>query len=79
MHRDIKPGNILINERGPLFCDFGMARTLSQSCQSKHQGNSGRVRGSILGKLQEKRAGYSTEQAQEAIAIKLTKIQACSK
>ena len=29
MHRDIKPGNILVNDRcGVQICDFGLARTL---------------------------------------------------
>lgn len=71
MHRDIKPGNILINEKGPVLCDFGLSRTLPECCQSKHQGHSGKLRSSVLSKLE---PGFSKEQEQKAIAVKLTKI-----
>ena len=45
VHRDIKPGNILINKDGEIkICDFGMSRSMPQSLIGKGSGNSGRIR-----------------------------------
>lgn len=51
VHRDIKPGNILVDDKGVQICDFGLARSLPASSQTKHGGNSIRVRESELKKL----------------------------
>lgn len=49
IHRDIKPSNILVNEQCQIrICDFGLARTLPQSCLGSGSGNSKRVRDAIL-------------------------------
>ena len=49
IHRDIKPSNILINERCEVrFCDFGLARSLPQTCFGESSGNTKRVRNAIL-------------------------------
>lgn len=48
IHRDIKPSNIIIDkEFNVKICDFGLARTLPQSCVGQGSGNSKRVRDSI--------------------------------
>jgi len=48
IHRDIKPGNILINESCQvMICDFGIARTLPDSCSGKGSNNTRRIRDSI--------------------------------
>ena len=37
MHRDLKPGNILLNSDCSIkICDFGLARSLSEINDSKH-------------------------------------------
>lgn len=49
IHRDIKPSNIVIDRDFNMrICDFGLARTLPQSCVGQGSGNSKRVRDSIL-------------------------------
>ena len=49
IHRDIKPSNIVIDKNFNIrICDFGLARTLPQSCLGQGSGNSKRVRDSIL-------------------------------
>ena len=49
LHRDLKPGNILINEDCQIkICDFGIARTLPQSLLGKGSGNTHRLRESII-------------------------------
>lgn len=49
IHRDIKPANILIDEDCNIkICDFGLSRSLPQSCIGKGSGNSKRMRDSIL-------------------------------
>lgn len=52
VHRDIKPSNILVDsECQIMLCDYGLSRTLPESIQGKHNGQSHKVRQSILRKL----------------------------
>lgn len=49
LHRDLKPGNILIDQNCQTkICDFGLSRSLPESCVGKGSGNSKRMRDSIL-------------------------------
>ena len=76
IHRDLKPDNILINSEGVLqLCDFGMARTLPQSAQGKHNGNSVKVRKSVLNTKGTKSIDLNdTNSIKQRIASKLKKI-----
>lgn len=48
VHRDVKPSNILINKDCQIkICDFGLSRTLPESCIGSGSGNSRRIRESI--------------------------------
>jgi serine/threonine protein kinase len=49
IHRDLKPANILIDEDCHIkFCDFGLSRTLPESCIGSGSGSTKRMRDSIL-------------------------------
>ena len=48
LHRDLKPGNVLINKDCQIkICDFGLSRTLPESCLGSGSGNTTRVRNSL--------------------------------
>jgi serine/threonine protein kinase len=48
VHRDLKPGNILIDDECNIrLCDFGIARSLPDSCIGQGSGSSKRIRDSI--------------------------------
>ena len=70
IHRDIKPANILINADCQVkICDFGLARTLPESCVGSGSGNTRRVRESIFKRsLQE---DFSEEQIRILVSGKL--------
>ena len=49
IHRDIKPSNILIDPDCQVkICDFGLARSLPESCIGQGSGNTKRMRDSIM-------------------------------
>ena len=71
LHRDIKPSNILVNKLCQVkICDFGISRTLPESCVGKGSGNSKRIRDSILKQNLSKRM---SEQEIRAIIEKTAK------
>ena len=70
VHRDIKPSNILINKDCQIkICDFGLSRTLPESCIGSGSGNSRRIRESISkNKLHR---NFSLDEIRQVIAMKL--------
>jgi mitogen-activated protein kinase 1/3 len=78
IHRDIKPSNILVNENCHVkFCDFGLSRSLPQSCFGKGSGNTKRIRDALLRfNLREK---YSEQNIREQIHQKVQKSKDKSK
>ena len=75
VHRDIKPANILVDLKGATICDFGLARTLPKSSQSKHEGNSIKVRDSELKKLKMMKNSWRADEEEKRILSKMRKVQ----
>ena len=72
VHRDIKPHNILVDDTSRvMICDFGISRTLPESVIGKHNGQSLKVRNSVLKKLDIKE---SEETKRDLITQKLRKV-----
>jgi len=70
VHRDIKPSNILINKDCQIkICDFGLSRTLPESCIGSGSGNSRRIRESISKNKLHK--NFTSEEIRQVIAMKL--------
>lgn len=73
VHRDIKPQNILVGlDCSVTLCDFGLARTLPESRIGKHNGQTHRVRHSVLSKLTGKE---SEVERRELVTQKVKKVQ----
>lgn len=52
VQRDVKSLNLLVGSKGDVMvCDFGLARTLPESVRGKHNGQSSKVRYSVLSKV----------------------------
>lgn len=81
IHRDLKPENILVNQFGEFsICDYGMARTLPESCQGKHNGNSMKVRKSVMtDAIKADPSLASSRSVKQNISRKLKKVQALNK
>ena len=71
IHRDLKPANILIDSACRIkLCDFGLSRSLPESCVGKGSGNSKRMRDSIL--KQRIQNPNSNDEIKLAVAHKLS-------
>ena len=71
VHRDLKPQNVLVDSSCRVsLCDFGLARTLPESVVGKHNGQSHKIRNSVIEKLGD---GVSEEVKQELIVRKMQK------
>lgn len=78
IHRDIKPSNILVNENCHVkFCDFGLSRSMPQSCFGKGSGNTKRIRDALL--RFNLRGKYSEQNIREQIHQKVQKSKDKSK
>ena len=61
VHRDIKPQNILLDRQCRVrLCDLGLARTLPESVVGKHNGQSYKIRNSVIHKEGSEKAKRET-------------------
>ena len=78
MHRDLKPGNILINlDCEVKICDYGLARTFPESLLGKGSGNTRRLREAILQK--DLKSNNDQHKIRKSIVKKLKKMDVESK
>ena len=70
IHRDIKPENILVDHFCNIkICDFGLSRTLPETCFGEGSGSTKRIRDSIVKmKYTEK---FDESIIKQAISVKL--------
>lgn len=70
VHRDIKPENILVdNYCNVKICDFGLSRTLPESCFGEGSGSTKRIRDSIVKMKYKEKIDENT--IKQAISVKL--------
>ena len=72
VHRDIKPANILVDKDcHVMICDFGLARSLPESCIGKGSGDTKRIRQSLLS--QKQKTSLNGDKVKKMITGKLDK------
>lgn len=74
IHRDVKPSNILIDENCQIMiCDFGLARSMPESCIGQGSGNTRRVRDAIINHYKDNQELGTANEIKDKISKKLKK------